>query len=420
MITSRLESHKDAFVWIFLPENPFPTIVGRITRNDQMCYFNYGQSYLENPAAIPLSPFELPLKKGIFSPEGINTIHSCLRDASPDAWGRRLIDFRYAQLESNEIDYLLLSGSNRIGALDFQLSSTEYQAREPKSASLEELLEVTSCIELQKPIPFELDFALLRGTSVGGTRPKALIQNKGKECIAKFGLSQDHYNIIKAEFIGMQLAKKLSLNVPNVSLTKALGKDILIVERFDRDYTPSGVTRRLMLSGLSLLNLNEMEARYASYCDLADVIRQHFDKPHAQLLELYKRLIFNILIGNTDDHARNHSAFWDGKKLQLTPAYDLCPQLRSGQEATQAMAIEGSQGNFSTLENVLSVSEHFQITLNIACEIMEDMIITLKENWESVCKEAEISDLERNRLWGKSILNPFCFQGFGKTRRGRI
>jgi serine/threonine-protein kinase HipA len=342
----------------------------------------------------------------------MNNIHSSLRDASPDARGRRLIDFKYTQMQPTELDYLLLSGSNRIGALDFQLSSAHYQPRDPKNVSLEEFLEVAAYMEAGKPIPSELDFALLRGTNVGGARPKALIQSKGKEYIAKFGLSQDPYPIIKAEFAGMQLAKKVSINVAPVSLTKVLGKDILLVERFDRNYNQDGITRRLMLSGLSLLNLNEMEARYASYCDLTEIIRRYFDAPHLQLLELYRRLIFNVLIGNTDDHARNHSAFWDGKKLQLTPAYDLCPQLRLGQEATQAMSIDGSQGNFSTLNNVLSISEYFQVTPSHAHEIMEHMIITIKENWESTCEEAEMSNLERDRLWGTSIFNPFCFQGF--------
>lgn len=412
MTTSKTNA-QTIFVWIFLPGSSSPTVAGRITKNNEIYNFNYGKSYLENSAAIPLSPFELPLQSGVFSPHGMNSIHSCLRDASPDAWGRQLIDFKYTELQSNELDYLLLSNSNRIGALDFQQSSTLYKARESQNASLEQLLEVTKRIEEGKPIPDELDFALLRGTSIGGARPKAIIQHNGKEYIAKFGLSHDRYNVIKAEYIGMQLAKKLGLNVPNVSLTKALEKDVFLVERFDRDYPPhDGVTRRLMLSGLSLLNLNEMEARYASYCDLADVIRQNFDKPNVQLLELYKRLIFNVLIGNTDDHARNHSAFWDGKKLQLTPAYDLCPQLRSGQEATQAMAINGIQGNLSTLVNIASISERFQITPHAAREIIENIISNLEANWKIVCEEAELPDLEQQRLWGKSIFNPFCFQKF--------
>src|SRR5690554_6511118 len=96
-----------------------------------------------------------------------------------------------------------------------------------------------------------------------------------------------------------------------------------------------------MVSALTLFGLDEMMARYASYEELTDIIRQRFDEPKATLRELYGRLVFNILCGNTDDHARNHAAFWDGKRLQLTPAYDICPQNRTGNEATQAMLITG-------------------------------------------------------------------------------
>lgn len=149
----------------------------------------------------------------------------------------------------------------------------------------------------------------------------------------------------------MRLASLISLNVPHVQLKSVLGKNVLLVECFDRNKTFQGITRNIILSGLSLLGLNELEARYASYRDLADLIRQQFSDPSKDLAELYKRLIFNILIGNTYDHARNHSAFWDGSRLKLTPVYDLCPQPRAGREVTQAMAIEGKEGNFSTLNN---------------------------------------------------------------------
>jgi serine/threonine-protein kinase HipA len=167
-----------------------------------------------------------------------------------------------------------------------------------------------------------------------------------------------------------------------------------------------------MLSGLSLLGLHELEARYASYCELANVIRHRFSQPSETLKELYKRLVFNVLIGNTDDHARNHAAFWDGKILELTPAYDLCPQSRIGQEATQAMAIEGSEGNFSTLLNVWSVSEHFQISSIEARVLINDMVEGIQHAWHEVCEAAEMPTQERTRLWGSSILNPFCFRGW--------
>lgn len=412
MMISNIENKTEAYVWIFLPNKVVPIVAGKIKKEGELYYFSYGKSYLENPEKIALSPFELLLKAGNFYPEGMNTIHSCFRDAGPDAWGRRLIDYRYGKLHANELDYLLLSGSNRIGALDFQGSSKEYLPREHKNISLEELLRVSELVLAQKPIPQELEYALIRGTSVGGARPKAIMQDNGKEFIAKFCLSKDTFNIIKAEFIGMQLAKEAGIQVPTVSLHKVLNKDVLIIERFDREYLQDGISRKLMLSALSLLKLNEMEARYASYIDLAEVIRIFFNNPRLQLQELYKRLIFNILIGNTDDHARNHSAFWDGNTLELTPAYDLCPQSRIGREATQAMAIQGAEGNFSTLTNALSVCENFQIDKLKAKEIIEKMVYDIELHWPLICEKAEISLMDKEKLWKQSIFNPFCFQSW--------
>lgn len=410
MIFNKIQSANDAFVWIFLPGNLNPIVAGQITKQGEKFSFHYGRSYLENQNAIPLSPFELALESNYFIPDGMNIIHSCLRDASPDAWGRRLIDFQYSNVNPNELDYMLLSGSNRIGALDFQRSSTEYLAREINHISLENFSKAIEWIEKQQPLPPELEPLLWRGTSIGGARPKAIIQDNHTGYIAKFSLSTDPYDIIKSEFIGMKLAKLLGLEVAETQLYSTSNKKVLFVKRFDRIQTDLGTTRRLMLSGLSLLGLNEMEARYASYRDFADVIRQRFTHPKKDLLELFQRLVFNILIGNTDDHARNHSAFWDGKNLQLTPAYDLCPQPRVGQIATQAMALEGIEGNYSTLSNVLSISESFQIPKHEALDIIERMVSEIKQNWEPVCDEAELSTAERERLWKKVILNPFCFQ----------
>lgn len=409
---SKVKSADNAFVWIWLPGKDFPVVAGHIIRQNEKYDFNYGRSYLEQEQAISLSPFELSLKPGRFTPEGLNVIHSCLRDAAPDAWGRRLIDYQYQTFNANELDYMLLSGSERIGALDFQASSLEYVPREISNIKLENFLQLTEWVEKNQPLPLELEPLLLRGTSIGGARPKAMIFDDHTGFIAKFGLSTDVYDVIKAEYIAMRLAKQVGLEVSEVKLRTVLGKNVLLVKRFDRVLINNLITRRLMLSGLSILGLNEMEARYASYRDFADIIRQQFFEPKTDLLELYKRLIFNVLIGNTDDHARNFSAFWDGKALKLTPAYDLCPQPRAGQIATQAMAIDGIEGNFSTLTNVLSVSESFQISKDNAREIIEEMLSSIRKNWVTICEEADLTIIERNRLWENVILNPFCFQAW--------
>src|SRR5271166_5020581 len=270
---------------------------------------------------------------------------------TPDAWGRRVIINRIfgksgKDIDTSEIDeltYFLESGSDRIGALDFQRSADTYVAREASAASLEELQAATALVEKGLPLTPELERALLHGSSIGGARPKTMITSDSKKFIAKFSSQNDLYNVVKAEFIAMRLAKKAGIAAASVSLERAAGKDVLLIERFDRQKATNGWERHAMVSALTLLELDEMMARYASYEDLATIIRHRFAAPKETLKELFARMVFNILCGNTDDHARNHAAFWNGSELSLTPTYDVCPQARSGGEATQAMLIMGEQ-----------------------------------------------------------------------------
>lgn len=423
MMTSKQGTSKEAFVWVFLPEELAPVVAGRIEKNKGKYLFNYGRSYLERindqPRSISLYEPELPLQQGRLPLLNGLTMPGCIRDAAPDAWGRRVILNKKFGVKGNsadteqldEITYLLESGSDRIGALDFQLSPTEYIPRLQGNASLEELLESAAKIERGEPLSEELDLALFHGSSIGGARPKALIEAENKKYVAKFPDSADIRNVVKAEFIAMRLAKLAGLNVAPVQLVRASGKDILLIERFDRVKTTKGWQRKQMLSALTLFGLNEMMAMYASYEDLAEIIRLKFSEPKETLKELFSRLVFNILCGNTDDHARNHSAFWNGKSLTLTPAYDICPQTRTGTEANQAMSIlEGKRA--SQLILCIEVAEKFFLTKEVAREIIEIQINIIEKNWEVVCEEAKLSEVEKNGLWKRQFLNDYAFDGF--------
>jgi serine/threonine-protein kinase HipA len=402
----------EAYVWMWLPQASEPIVIGKIAMLSGRYHFTYGKNYRTRQDSIPLSPIELPLTDEIFSPQGLHEMPASLRDASPDAWGRRLIDYQFPHLNPNELDYLLLSGSDRIGALDFQTSATEYVPRDPEPIHLEAIENLANMLEQHQPISKKLLPILLHGTSVGGARPKCLIELDGKSYIAKFSLSSDQHAFVKSEYVAMNLAKKAGLNVAPVRLKNIAGRDVLLVERFDRIHQIENTYRKHMLSALSLLELHEMEARYASYLDLTDLIRQRFDQPKETLRELFARLTFNILIGNTDDHARNHAAFWDGKSLTLTPAYDLCPQLRMGYEATQAMKIGGAEGNASTLVNALSVHASFLLKENEARALIQQQIDIIDTHWQNVSEKAELTPHEKARLWGSVIKSTYCLQGF--------
>ena len=381
-----------------------------------LVYFNYGKSYLEREDAIPLYLPELPLQRGeIPLPNGL-TMPSSLRDAAPDAWGRRVILNKKFGVKGNDLDnlelseltFLLESGSDRIGALDFQLSPSEYVPRSLTDTTLEELMESAERVEKGIPLSPELDQALHHGSSIGGARPKALIEDGAIKHVAKFSSSSDVYSVVKAEFIAMRLAALCGLNVAPVSLVNASGKDVLLVERFDRLKADAGWQRKMMVSALTMLGLDEMMARYASYADLADIVRHRFTDPQETLRELFSRIVFNILSGNTDDHARNHAAFWDGEMLSLTPAYDICPQGRAGQEATQAMLIT-DENRASRIQTCIEAAHHFLLSQNEAINIIEAQLRCITKNWAAVSDEARLSETERNFFWGRQFLNPYAF-----------
>ena len=412
----------EAFVWVWLPDHTEPVVAGRIERDGTKYIFNYGRSYLERKGAIPLYEPELPLQRGAIPPLDGLSLAGCLRDGAPDAWGRRVIINRMFGKKGDDVDvnvldeitYLLESGSDRIGALDFQASGTKYVPRLRGAASLEELLAVADRVEKGVPITPELERAVFHGTSLGGARPKAAIETEDAKFIAKFSSSNDITNVVKAEFVAMRLAAKLGLDVAPTELQHAGGKDVLLVQRFDRVKTDKGWTRKAMVSALTLLGLDEMAGRHASYQDLAEIIRTRFTAPKKTLHELYGRLVFNVLCGNTDDHARNHAAFWDGAKLTLTPAYDICPQNRRGREANQAMAITGNKRT-STLATCIEAAPQFLLSEKAAIDIIQRQIEGIREHWDAVCEEASLSEVDRRVLRSGPFLNPYAFEGAPAT-----
>jgi len=409
---------KEAYVWIWLSAETEPVVAGKLEADNGNILFNYGKSYLErtnstNPAISIYEP-ELPLRAGILPLLAGLGMPGCIRDAAPDAWGRRVIinkklGLRGANTDTadlGELTYLLESGSDRIGALDFQRSPSEYVPRLPNNVSLIELLESAERVEKGVPLTPELDQALLHGSAIGGARPKVLIEDQGTKYIAKFSSSSDLYSVVKAEFIAMKLAALVGLDVAPVKLTQAANKDVLLIERFDRERIVHGWSRKCMVSALTLFGLDDMMARYASYEHLAEIIRHRFTQPKRTLKELFSRLVFNILCGNTDDHARNHAAFWDGKDLTLTPAYDICPQGRSGNEASQAMLISGGN-NLSQFKSCLEAAHHFHVAKDDVHALFEYQESVIEEHWEEICEESQISQVDKKLLWRRQFLNPY-------------
>ena len=426
-MTSDAPVPREAFVWIWLPGRTAPVVAGRVHAEDDHFVFTYGRSYLARDDAIPIYAPELPLRSGAIVPEPPLEIANALRDASPDAWGRRVIAHRLAGgrgganefADLDELTFMLRSGSDRAGALDFQASPRDYVPREADNETLERLLDSADRVDRGLPLAPDLAEALQHGTAIGGARPKALIRDGKTKYVAKFSSSTDTFSVVKAEFIAMRLAGIAGLNVAPVELVRAMNKDVLLIRRFEREPAEDGWKRRAMVSALTLLGLDERFAAHASYEALADIVRARFTAPAETLKELFARMSFNILVGNTDDHARNHAAFWDGDSLTLTPAYDICPQSRTGREASQAMQIHGRERR-SQLSLCLAAANKFLLTDERALDIMRHQIAIIRRKWDAACNEAQLSDIDRQLLWRRQFMNDLAFEGLQERLAGII
>ncbi len=391
-----------------MPGEYEPVVCGRLEADNTQFTFVYGRSYLERSDAIALDPVELPLQGSIFSPSFGET-HNVIRDSAPDAWGRRVLLYRSGGRSFSELDYLLQAGSDRIGALDVTTEPTGYEAvRTDPHSSVEDLLNAAQCVEAGKPLAESLGDALLHGSSVGGARPKSLLDDKKNKWIAKFSSTTDYYPVVRSEYTAMWLAGQCGIDVPVTVLLQELGKDVLLVRRFDRERCKGQWHRRFLISGLTALQLHETEAVLASYPDLASFLRRSGGHYPVEAQQLYRRMVFNILIGNTDDHARNHAFFWDGRNYSLTPAYDICPMMRVGQTANQAMIV-GEDGRKSTLRNALSLSEHFGLSFADAKMINEEITEIVEEKWDEAAERGALTKHESTLLRQATILSPACF-----------
>ena len=408
---------RDAFVWAWLPGHTDPVPAGRVhfQSHGHRYVFGYGRSYLDRHDAISLYGPELPLQAGWQAPPSNMSIASVLRDAGPDSWGQRVILERLHGVAGRDADtadldqitYFLESGSNRIGGLDFQASPKVYVPR-GAAATLDELHTAADMLDQGRELTDELGAALLRGTAIGGARPKALIDVGARSHIAKFSSASDPYPVVNAEALALELARRVGIDTTASFLIESLGRDVLVIERFDR---PASGGRRIIVSALTMLGLDEMEGRYATYPDLLDVLRRT-GTDAAIGRRLFERIVFNVAIGNNDDHPRNHAAFWDGKALELTPAYDLCPQIRSGETSSQAMAFDRDGTRDSSFAAVVTAAPVYGLTTAQAREIVDAQVEVVEQNFDEVADMAKLTRAQRNFLWHRQILNPHASYGY--------
>lgn len=347
--------------------------------------FAYGTRYLERPDSFELDPVSLSLndrsmvRGQLLYPVNALSEFGGLRDAAPDAWGRRVIEAR-RRVPANtlsEADYLLDAGGDRVGALDVR-EALDAPARPSASnlRSLAYLLQAAEAVEAGVPVPAQLMDILGAGPSAGGARPKATVRDDdGGLWLAKFPARNDTFDVARAEACTLKLARRCGLTVPEVRHCEVGSRSVMLIRRFDRfwadpeayppvgrlhDTRPGGQrteSRIPFVSGLTLVGCSEFESPDRSYTDLAQAIRRYVHPEHIARdnEELFARMVFNIFVSNDDDHLRNHGFIRDPRVggWQLSPLYDVVPRPGVAHERRLHLHI-GAEGKAATLDNALS------------------------------------------------------------------
>jgi serine/threonine-protein kinase HipA len=387
------------FVFCYLPGTTTPVVCGRFEQRGTLDrqrrgLFTYGRSYLARPDCVSLDPIGLSLRRGTFPPTlKLGGVYGAIRDAAPDAWGRRVIErARGTQLELPELDYLLAGGDDRAGALAFGVTSdapTPPRGHD-RTVALPELLAAAELLEHEGALTPETQRAaelLLEGVTMGGARPKAVVEDSGALWLAKFPGRGDRYNLAAVEAGLLTLAARCGMRVPAVRVARVAGKPVLLVRRFDRTGTPGAYTRARYLSALTLLDAEELPSPNWSYLKLADELRRRSVEPDADRRELFQRMAFNALVSNGDDHPRNHAIIaWGRDDWRLSELFDVVPTGHPSTRERHLALIAGRYGRIACRENLVSAASDFRVTPEEAHAIIDRMKRLLLDEWEDVLR----------------------------------
>jgi serine/threonine-protein kinase HipA len=413
-------SSSECFVYITLPGQVSPVTAGRYeltknARSDALGRFVYGRSYLENPDAVEIDPVELKLSTRTYETAQLRGVFGGLRDAGPDYWGRRVIEKHAGKTQLGELDYLLESPDDRAGALGFGLNNAPPapQRKFNKTIDLEKLQTLAAAL-VEDEIPNDpeaqqVQDLLLLGTSMGGARPKTVVQDSEGLWLAKFNRADDRWNNTRVEHAMLRLARECGLTTAESRIETVAGKDVLLVKRFDREKTAKGYTRARMVSGLTILRADEApEARQNwSYVILVEELRRIVEDAKRDARELFRRVCFNALISNLDDHPRNHAIIAKEKNWKLSPAYDLTPSVPVSVERRDLALDCGDQGRYANAKNILSQHARFLLDKGEGEKIINDMKAQVEATWYETLRASGVSEKD-----GDTIRGAFVYPGF--------
>jgi serine/threonine-protein kinase HipA len=381
------------------------TLWTRYQRGRESASFEYTASWLAHSERFALEP-ALSLVSGAMHTEVGRALFGAVGDSAPDRWGRVLIqreERRKAKLENRaprtlgESDYLLGVGdATRQGALRFALEEGEFLAPQtehsiPPLIRLNKLLYAANRLETDAEEDEDLQLLLAPASSLGGARAKAsVIDQQGDLAIAKFPQLQDDWLVTTWEMVALDLAEESGIYVPLHRLESIGEKQVLVVKRFDRNRN----IRIPFLSAMSMLTTKDNQTH--SYLEIVDAIRLYGSAPDQDLKQLWRRIIFSILIANTDDHLRNHGFLYDGKGWRLSPAYDLNPTPTDVKQRFLSLAID-EEDNTASLEVAYKVASEFGLKIKIAQEIVSE-VTQVVSKWREIALKYKLSPKEIERM----------------------
>jgi serine/threonine-protein kinase HipA len=398
----------DRNVLVYVDLDGEPQLVGRlwgrVRKGRESATFEYDNAWLKHPARFPLEP-ALALGTGPLHTAAGRRIFGAIGDSAPDRWGRVLIqrDERRKAREENraphtlgEIDYLLAVGDiARQGALRFaEQEGGPFLAagvQIPPLIRLAALLNAALRVTADKDTDEDLKLLLAPGSSLGGARPKAsVIDHDGNLSIAKFPQQNDLVRVSAWEAVALTLAAKAGIPTPDWRLEKVGDRDVLLLRRFDRQ----DGKRIPFLSAMSMLDALDGDPH--SYLEIADAIRQYGASAEEDCAQLWRRVVFNILISNSDDHLRNHGFLYGAGGWRLAPAYDLNPVPLDIKPRVLTTAIDEVDGTAS-LDLALETAAHYKLTPAQARTIMRAVGAAVSE-WRDTAKSIGLSSAEIDRI----------------------
>ena len=411
----------ECYVYVTLPGTSIFVTAGRFVlepdrRGVPVGRFVYGRSYLANPDAVPIDPIDLKLADTTYRTTALKGVFGALRDASPDYWGRRVIERHAGMPQLGEIDYLLHGPDDRAGALGFGLGP-EPPAPEKKfnkTLDLEELSALADAIIAGEDVPSgpeagQVEDLMLIGTSMGGARPKAVVEDSDGLWLAKFNRGDDKWNHARVEHAMLHLAGACGVHAAQSRIENVAGRDMLLVKRFDRESADHGYLRARMISGLTMLRTEDTHQHRDrwSYVLLAEELRRISAQPRDDAAELFRRMVFNALITNTDDHPRNHAAIARDADWKLSPAYDLTPSMPVSLEHRDLAMACGDMGRYANAQNMLSQCARFHLKTEEASVIIDTMENLVKASWHSIARRAGVTEADCETISGA-----FAYPGF--------